>query len=92
MNEHLFIHPRIHERHPEIDESDVSTAWNGALISARRLDRDQDEWIAVGLDSNGRVLEMVAVRNSEGQWLIYHAMTPPSKETLHELNIITKEN
>jgi len=33
------------------------------------------------------LLEMVTVHNRCGDWLVYHAMTPPSKKTLKELSI-----
>jgi hypothetical protein len=42
-------------------------------------------WITVGVDGRGRLLEMVSVMNREGRWLIYHAMTPPSRKTMNEL-------
>lgn len=31
---------------------------------------------SIGMDGNGRLLELVSIRNNAGQWLIYHAMTP----------------
>lgn len=80
----VIVHPRVHERHPDLDEKDVLSAWANMLLSARR-DDGTGSWISVGMDDNGRLLEMVSVHNNAGQWLIYHAMTPPSKKTMKEL-------
>lgn len=38
-----------------------------------------------GYDLHGRYIEMVGVLLSDGVWLVYHAMTPPSKKTLKEI-------
>jgi hypothetical protein len=81
----LIVHPRIHERHPELEESDVAAAWNNALASMPRLDKDPNEYVAIGIDLRGRYVEMVAKRNAAGDWLIYHAKTPPTKKMKAEL-------
>ena len=81
----LVVHPRIHERHSELDEADVVAAWNNVLASVPRLDKDPDEYAAVGIDTKGRYIEMVAKRTRDGNWLIYHAMTPPTKKMKAEL-------
>lgn len=73
VNGMLIIHPRIHERHPDIDENDVVVAWGNSLASAPRLDKDPNEYATVGK------------RNADGNWLIYHAMTPPTKKMRKEL-------
>lgn len=38
-----------------------------------------------GYDLHGRYIEMVGVLLPDGTWLVYHAMTPPSKKTLREI-------
>ncbi|MCI2148757.1 hypothetical protein [Bifidobacterium crudilactis] len=81
----VIVHPRIHDRHNEIEDADVLSAWRSALLSASRAD-GTGTWITVGVDGRGRLLEMMSVRNNDGQWLIYHAMTPPSRKTMNELN------
>ncbi|MFT8356367.1 MAG: hypothetical protein ABF780_06515 [Bifidobacterium aquikefiri] len=80
----LAVHPRVRERHPEIKEEDVLAAWRSALLSAPRMN-GTGSWITVGVDGRGRLLEMVSVRNGEGKWLVYHAMTPPSRKTMNVL-------
>ena len=75
----VIVHPRVHERHPEVSVEDVLSAWKHAIRSAPRVD-DSRTWVSVGVDVKGRLLEMVAVHNGRGDWLVYHAMTPPSKK------------
>ena len=82
----VVVHPRVHERHPEVSAEDVLSAWKHAIRSAPRVD-DSRTWVSVGVDVKGRLLEMVAVHNGRGDWLVYHAKTPPSKKTLKELSI-----
>ena len=43
--------------------------------------------VAVGYDSRGREVEMVGVELEDGDWLVYHAMTPPSTKTYGELGM-----
>ena len=82
----VIVHPRVLERHPEFAEHDVKSAWNNCIRYRRREDCETYEYIAVGSDQNGRLIEMVAERNND-DWLIYHALTPPSKKTLKELGL-----
>lgn len=79
------VHPRIKKRHPDLAEQDVLDAWESCFRSVPRLDRVPHEYIAVGADRKGRLIEMVVLRSSSKSWLVYHAMTPPSKKTLTEL-------
>lgn len=74
-------------RHPELDEASIIAAWEGAVLSTPRIGRDVDEYVSVGFDGNGRLIEMVGVRGNMDDWLIYHAMTPPSEKTYTELGI-----
>ena len=86
MND-VVIHPRITERHPDISQADALAAWNNCIRSVPRLDRRPNEYIAIGPDSSGRLLEMIAVI-TEDAILIYHAFTPPTKKALTELGFI----
>ena len=81
----IIVYPRIAERHPDLSEEDVRFAWQHANISALRTESSNfPEMLSLGHDSQGRLLEMVGAMTFDG-WLIYHAMTPPSKKTLLEL-------
>jgi hypothetical protein len=83
----VVVLPRIRERHPDISEAVVLDAWRNCIRVVPRLDKDANEYIAVGADGNGRLIEMIAIRSIEGNWLIYHAMTPPTKKVLAELGL-----
>ena len=79
----IYIHERISERHPEITDEDVQSAFAN-IIRYRR--RPTGEFIGVGTDSNSRLLEVVYIENLlEKSVLIYHAQTPPTKRTNKEL-------
>jgi len=84
----VVVYPRVCVRHPELSEQDVLDAWDGCLRARPRLDKSPNEYLAVGADGNGRLIEVVAKAAPDGDWLIYHAMTPPSKRTLSELGLI----
>jgi hypothetical protein len=88
----VFVHKRISQKHLELCNQDVLDAWENCIRSRPRIDKNPDEYIAVGLDRNGRAIEMTAKRSSGGDWLIYHAMTPPSKKTLKELGLGGSDN
>jgi len=85
--ESVVVHPRVHERHPEIDDEHVITAWNNFICRTRRVDTFDDNFIAVGFDPKGRLLEMVAVEMSEGGWFVFHAM-PATPRALKELDLM----
>lgn len=83
----LIVHPRISQRHPEVSAQDVRAAWDAAIVSQSRAPKEPDEYVVVGIDERGRTLEMVGRRLQDGRWLVYHAMTPPSKRTIQELGL-----
>ena len=81
----VIVHPRITVRHPELSEEDVRRAWENAVESALRIDSPNfPEYVRIGLDAKGRIIEMVGTQARDG-WLVYHAMTPPSKKTMVEI-------
>ena len=77
------VHPRIASRHPEISAEDVKAAWTGYAAAATRIPGERE--MRVGFDAHGRKIEMVGALMSDGTWLVYHAMTPPSEKTEKEL-------
>ncbi|MCL2787379.1 MAG: hypothetical protein FWD59_02630 [Micrococcales bacterium] len=79
------VHPRVSQRHPEVSPGDVEVAFDGALRSRAR-DTDPVQWVGVGLDGRGRLLEFVAIETAPGQWLVYHAM-PVTKSVLNEVGL-----
>lgn len=82
----IFVHPRIMERHPDISETDVLAAWENFVRMEHRSEPNNQHAAAIGFDKKGRLLEMVAVAKDE-DYLVYHAMTPPTKKILAELGL-----
>lgn len=81
----IVVHPRINERHPEVKNEDVAHAVRSIL--SYRL-RPNGRYIAVGLDSNGRLIELVYIYDEEKDvFFVFHGMTPPSRKTLQELGM-----
>lgn len=79
------VHPRIQARHPEVLPADVVAAMKG-MVRYRR--RPRGEYIAVGFDDRGRFLELVYLYDERlDSFLVYHAMVPPSRKTLVELEL-----
>jgi hypothetical protein len=83
----IKVHPRVHRRHPDLTDDDVLGAWANCIRSVPRVDKNPNEHIAVGSDGKGRLVEMVGVRLMDGSWIVFHAMTPPTRKTLLELGL-----
>jgi hypothetical protein len=86
----VIAHPRAHERHPNLQNADVLSAWDNRIVVRRRYANASDRLVSIGSDSNGRLIEMVASQIPNGTWVIFHAMTPPSHKTLKELGLIRR--
>lgn len=82
----VFVLDRVTERHPDVSKEDAIHAWNHVRRSMARLGTDPQEIVAIGDDSRGRQIEIVAVAKEEtGDWLIKHAQTPPEEKIKREL-------
>lgn len=79
------VHPRVTVKHPEVTVEDVEAAFVGALRSRAR-DTDPMQWVGVGMDTKGRLLEFIAVEEQPHGWLVFHAMAA-TKKVLHELGL-----
>ena len=75
----IFVLDRIPMRHPDVSKEDAAHAWFHCIRSMPRLGTDPEEHVGIGYDSSGRLLEIVALRNERGDWLIKHAQTPPQE-------------
>lgn len=69
----------------EISESDAISGMQNTIRYKQRL---SGEWIAIGIAGRSRILELVYIydRNTD-YFFVFHAMTPPSKETYRELDL-----
>ena len=81
----IGVHPRISERHPEVDDDDVIAAMRSMI---RYKQRESGEWLAVGVDAKSRLVELVYVYDDEEDFFfVFHGMTPPSRNSLEELGL-----
>lgn len=81
----IGVHPRISRRHPEVAEADVISAMRSMI---RYKQRGSGEWIAVGMDSRNRLVELVYIYDADDDYFfVYHGMIPPSGKTLRELGL-----
>lgn len=81
----IQVRPRISAKRPDITTEDVETSFTGALRSRAR-DTDPVHWVGVGMDTNGRLLEFIAVEVEPATWLVFHAMSA-TKKVLNELGL-----
>lgn len=79
------VHPRVTERHPELAPEDVINAFEGTLRSRAR-DTHPVQWVGVGPDPGGRLLQYIAVEIEPDGWLIFHAM-PATNAVLIEVGL-----
>ncbi len=75
----------MNEKHQEITDKDVLTAWKNCFRSLPRIAKNPCEYIAVGMDGKGRLIELASTRLLDGSWIIFHALTPPTQKTSREL-------
>lgn len=87
-NQSVHVHDRVIERHPELSKADVETAWANRLRCQKRVGPWPPQYVAIGFDGNGRLVEMVAVyAPATDETLIFHAKTPATKRMMCELGI-----
>lgn len=70
----IDVHPRVTERHPDVTEDDVATAWRNAVAMRRRNFDPPSHVAAAGVDTKGRLIEMVGIEEEDGGVYVYHAM------------------
>lgn len=79
------FYPRVHRRHSDVEDDDVIAAFEGTLRSHAR-DTHPIQWVGVGLDRKGRLLEYIAVEDEPDGWLVFHAM-PVTRAVLAEVGL-----
>lgn len=65
--------------------SDVVEAFESTLRSRPR-DTHPVQWVGVGTDASGRLLEYFAVEDEPDGWLVFHAM-PATTKVLIEVGL-----
>lgn len=72
------VHPRVAVQHPEIAAADALHAFENSMLSRARATRPI-QWVGIGADSSGRLLEYIAVEDEPDGWLIFHCMRATNK-------------
>lgn len=81
----IAVLDRVPNAHPELTKEDAAHAWEFCIRSMMRIGKEPEEHVGIGYDAAGRLVEVVAIRNLEGDWLIKHAQTPPQESIKREL-------
>lgn len=72
---------------PEVEDVDAVTAFANSLRAVPREGTGfPPQWVGVGLDDNGRLLQFVAINEGTDEWLIFHAM-PATTKVLREVGL-----
>lgn len=82
--EGLSLHP--HALKHGLSEEDIFYSWQNFVSKRHRLLAQSNQIIAVGLDKQGRFVQMVGVITKDGI-MVYHAMSPPTKSFLAEIGL-----
>ena len=82
----IHVLERVIEKHPQLTQVEVESAWVARLKTQFRLDGDKDYMVAIGMSANGRLIQMIAFEDG-GDIVIFHAMKA-TKKTLDELNML----
>lgn len=82
----IRIHPRVLQRHPWLDRQEVLHTWRTAWKMAPRLGCEPPETMALGWDSHGRLIELIAYAAEDGTPIIFHANLA-QKKFLKELHL-----
>lgn len=78
---HVQVHP--HALKHGLSPQEVADAWENYLVGAVRVPGELE--VRIGLDADGREIELVGGLQADGSWLVFHAMRPPTKRTLSEI-------
>lgn len=89
----IMVLHRVHQRHPNISNDDVISAFQAAEEDAQRAD---GTWMLLGLDQHGRDLEILyqyAIDKQTGETIIviFHALTPPTKKFQRQIREIRQQ-
>jgi len=83
----IHLHPRVINAERKISEANVKNAFQNTLQKLRRWHQGEPpEWVGVGIDDKGRLLQYVANQDSPNSWFIWHCMAA-TDDVLIELEL-----
>ena len=74
MQLRIEVLPRVFLKHPYLTYDDIRTAWTNAISARIREYGPPDIIAAAGVDTKGRMIEMLGIMLEEDLVVIYHAM------------------
>ena len=80
----VIVHP--HALKHGLSEEDILFAWGQFLRQRHRDEPRSEQIVAVGVDRQGRFIQMIGGVKPFGI-MVYHAMTPPTENVLLELGL-----
>lgn len=86
--EHIVIHP--HALKHGLSEEDIQYAWKNFLARRWRKAPNENQIVTIGATRKGTLLQMVGTE-AQGHHIVYHALTPPTKNVLKELGLAPKK-
>lgn len=72
-----------------LSKEQILYAWGNFVMRQNRSSPNEDQVVVIGYDRTGRPLQIIATEKPFG-FLIYHAMTPPTKKILRELGLLRR--
>ena len=74
MQIRVEVLPRVFLKHTYLTYDDIRTAWTNALSARTREFGPPDIIAAAGVDTKGRMIEMLGIKIEDDMVVIYHAM------------------
>lgn len=82
----IAIHPNSYKH--GLDDDAIEHTWRNAFEWLRReRDDGKTEYVLLGVDQQGRLVELVARSIGDDGYIVFHANTPPSSRVLTELGL-----
>lgn len=83
----IAIHPNSYKH--GLDDNAIEHAWRNAFEWLRRDGDDgKTEYVLLGVDHQGRLVELAARSVGNDGYIVFHANTPPSRRMLEELGLM----
>ncbi|MCL2526335.1 MAG: hypothetical protein FWE46_04715 [Coriobacteriia bacterium] len=70
----IRVHPRIARKHPEISNQDVEAVIRSPIAMRRRNFELPSHFVLAGVDTRGRLLQVVGALQEDGTFLAYHSL------------------
>lgn len=84
--EEIYIHQNALKH--GLTEEEIISAWNNRTITKNSVD-ESNRIMTISYSNNGKLLELIATRSYVGEYLIFHAFSPPTKKFMRELGFRT---